>query len=164
MINIVALFLLTRIIVERPLKRLSQIVESLSNGSFPEIPWKTRRDQIGTLCRAMDRFRSALLHLHQVEKRKAEDQERIKELVSTMTQTIEGLSGQSTDMAQTAHTMQELSSQTRAASANVADLADDTARLTSEVNDSSLQINTAVGEIGEGLGCRLELWRPLLGR
>ena len=163
LINIVALFMLTRIIVERPLKRLSQIVEALSSGSFPEIPWKTRRDQIGTLCKAMDRFRSSLLHLHQVEKRKAEDQERIKELVSTMTQTIEGLSGQSTDMAQTAHTMQELSSQTQEASANVADLADDTARLTSEVNDSSLQISTAVGEIGEGLGVQTGAVETIVG-
>ena len=50
--------------------------------------------------------------------------------------------------------MQNLAGQTRQASSEVAELADDTARLTTEVNDSSHRISTAVGEITRNLGYR----------
>ncbi|MBM9615925.1 methyl-accepting chemotaxis protein [Desulfobulbus rhabdoformis] len=163
LINILALSILTRIIIERPINRLSSIVEALSSGEFPEIPWKRRRDQIGSLCNAMDRFRTALLRLKRVEQRKAEDQQKIKDLATTMTQTIGELSERSTDMAQVAHTMQALAGQTQEASSNVAELADDTARLTTEVNDSSLQINTAVGEIHTELGVQNKAVETIVG-
>nr|WP_321466691.1 methyl-accepting chemotaxis protein [uncultured Desulfobulbus sp.] len=151
-INVLALFLLTRIIIERPLQHLIRIVEALGAGEFPELPPRKRRDQIGVLYAAIARFRETLLHLNRVEQRKAEDHQRIRDLVGTMPQTIQGLNSRSTEMAQVAHTMQNLAGQTRQASSEVAELADDTARLTTEVNDSSHRISTAVGEINEELG------------
>ena len=84
------LFLLTRIIIERPLQHLIRIVEALGAGEFPELPPRKRRDQIGVLYAAIARFRETLLHLNRVEQRKAEDHQRIRDLVGTMTQTIQG--------------------------------------------------------------------------
>jgi methyl-accepting chemotaxis protein len=150
-INILVVFVLTRIIVERPLRRLTDIVEALCAGEFPKIPWLTRRDQIGVLCAAIDRFREALLRLNREERRKEHDRQRIGTLVSTMTETIHDLENRSTEMARVAHTLQTLAGQTEQTSTEVAELADDTARRTMEVNDSSLHISTAVGEIHQEL-------------
>ncbi|MGD9949996.1 MAG: methyl-accepting chemotaxis protein [Desulfobulbus sp.] len=150
-INILALFLLTRIIIERPLGRLAAIVEALSSGQFPEIPWRTRRDQIGVLCAAIDRFRSALLRLQQEEQRKETDQQHVEHLVEDMTETIHGLDTQATEMVQMALTLQQLAGKTEEVSTDVASLADDSAKRTLEVGNSSQQINTAVGDISREL-------------
>lgn len=146
-INILALFLLTRIIIERPLGRLTALVESLGAGQYPEIPWCTRRDQIGVLCAAMARFRTALLRLQQEEQRKEADRKQIEHLVDTMSATIHGLDDQAAAMAHMALALQEFAGKTEAIAIDVAGLADDTARRTLEVGDSSWQINAAVGDI-----------------
>jgi methyl-accepting chemotaxis protein len=150
-INLLVLFFLTRRIVERPLKRLTRIVEALGAGEFPEIPWRNRRDQIGVLCAAIARFREALLRLRGEERRKEEDRQQIRSLVATMTATIHGLDNRSVAMSRVAHTLEELAEQTERASTDVAGLAEDTARRTMEVNDSSRRISTAVGEIQQEL-------------
>lgn len=147
LINILSIFLLTRIIVERPLSRLTTLVEALGAGQFPEIPWRSRRDQIGVLCAAIDRFRTALLRLHQEEQRKQENQHHIQQLVYTMTATIHGLNNQSAEMARAALSLQELAGTAEAVSSDVAALAEDTARRTVEVGNSSQQIDAAVGDI-----------------
>jgi methyl-accepting chemotaxis protein len=162
-INILVLFALTRIIIERPLGRLTTIVEALGAGQYPEIPWRGRRDQVGILCAAIARFREALLRLNREERRKEQDQQRIGELVNTMTETIHHLDDRSTEMARVAHTLQKLASQTEQASTDVAQLADDTARRTMEVNDSSLQISTAVGEIQRELGTQNRAVAQIVG-
>ena len=115
--------------------------------SFPEIPWRTRRDQIGVLCAAIDRFRTALLRLQEEEQRKKHNQRQIEHLVENMTQTIHGLDRQASEMVQMALTLQELAGKTEAVSTDVAGLADDSARRSVEVGDSSQQINYAVGDI-----------------
>lgn len=147
LINILALFILTRIIIERPLGRLTGIVEALGAGEFPEIPWCSRRDQIGVLCAAIARFRTALLRLQREEQRKGEDRQQIEQLVNTMTGTIHGLDNQASALAQAALSLQQLAGQAEEVSTDVAGLADDTAVRTLEVGKSSQQINAAVGEI-----------------
>ncbi|WP_306549351.1 methyl-accepting chemotaxis protein [Desulfobulbus sp.] len=152
--NALVLFLLTRIIVERPLRRLTGIVEALGAGRYPEIPWSTRRDQIGVLCSAIGRFREVLLTLKREEERKAEDRQRIETLVAAMTAAIHGLNQRAERMAQMSLSLQELAGITERESNNVAGLAGDTARRTDEVNASSLQISAAVGDIHRELGAQ----------
>lgn len=102
------------------MRRLTDIVEALCAGEFPKIPWLTRRDQIGVLCAAIDRFREALLRLNREERRKEHDRQRIETLVGTMTETIHDLESRSTEMARVAHTLQTLAGQTEQTSTAVA--------------------------------------------
>jgi methyl-accepting chemotaxis protein len=152
--NGLVLFLLTRIIVERPLLRLTEIVVALGAGRFPEIPWRNRSDQIGVLCSAIGRFREALLALKQEERRKADDRQRIETLVAAMTAAIHGLNNRAEQMAQLSLSLQELAGITERESNSVTELAGDTARRTDEVGASSLQISTAVAEIHRELGAQ----------
>jgi len=145
--NILVLFFLTRSIVEKPLHRLTSIVEALSTGQYPEIPWQGRRDQIGVLCAAIGRFRDALLALKGAEERQAEDRQRIEGLVRTMTVAIRQLNDRAGQMAAMSHSLQELAGMTRQESANVAGLASDTARRTEEVGSSSRKISTVADAI-----------------
>jgi len=146
-INLFLLFFLTRSIVERPLARLTGIVEALGRGQFPDVPWRFRRDQIGVLCGSIDRFRTALLRLQEEEQRKEQDRQQIERLVTNMTTTIQGLDAQAAEMVQMALSLQELAGKTEATSTEVAGLADDSARRTVDVGDSSQQINAAVEAI-----------------
>ena len=146
-INLFFLFILTRIIVERPLARLAGIVEALGNGQFPDIPWRFRRDQIGVLCGALDRFRTTLLRLQEEEQHKEQDRQQIERLVINMTTTIQGLDAQATEMVQMALSLKDLAEKTEATSTEVARLADDSVRRTIDVGDSSQQINAAVEAI-----------------
>lgn len=151
-INILVLFALTRIIVERPLGRLTRIVEALGAGQFPDIPWSNRGDEIGVLSASIARFREALLRLQQEEQRKHHDRQRIEETVQTMTEAIHGLDTQAAQMTEVAIALQELAGRTEQISTDVTLLADDSARRTEAVSDSSRQISTAVEEIHCELG------------
>ena len=150
-VNALVLFVLTRSIVERPLHQLTRIVEALSAGQFPEIPWRRRRDQIGVLARAIGHFREALLALQRAETTKAEDQRRIEALVGTMAESIHRLNDRAGQMAAMSHTLQGLAETTKLASENVAGLAGDTAERTDRVSAASLQISTAVDDIHQQL-------------
>ncbi len=145
--NVLILFFLTRIIVEKPLHRLTGIVEELGAGHYPEIPWPNRSDQIGVLCSAIGRFRDVLMALKKEEVRKSKDRQRIETLVSTMTSSIHHLNQRAGKMATLSLTLQELAGITDRESTNVAELAGDATRRTDEVSASSQQISSAVGDI-----------------
>jgi len=152
--NVLILFFLTRIIVEKPLHRLTGIVEELGAGNYPEIPWPNRSDQIGVLSSAIGRFRNVLLTLKQEEEHKAEDRQRIETLVNAMTASIHQLDERAGKMAKMSLSLQELAGIAEQESNSVAGLADDTTRLTGGVNTSSQQISLAVGEIHRELGAQ----------
>lgn len=152
--NVLVLFFLTRIIIERPLHRLTGIVEQLVAGNFPEIPWQNRRDQIGVLCSAIRCFREVLLTLKREEERKAEDRQRVENLVGAMTASIQQLDSRAGEMTHLSLTLQDLAGITERESKNVAGLAGDTAGRTDEVNASSLAIRSATGEIQRELGAQ----------
>lgn len=150
-INVMVLFFLTRSIVERPLHQLTKVVEALSGGQFPEIPWRRRRDQIGVMARAIGQFREALLALQRVEATKDEDKRRIEALVGTMTDSIHRLNDRAGQMAAMSTTLQGLAETTKLASENVAVLAGDTAKRTDRVSVASQQISTVVDDIHQQL-------------
>ena len=145
--NVLVLFFLTRRIIEKPLHRLTGVVEELVAGRSPEIPWPNRRDQIGVLCSAIRCFREVLLTLKGEEERKAEDRRRIERLVGTMTASIHHLDDRAGGMVQLSLALQDLAGITERESKNVAGLAGDTAGRTDEVSASSCAIREVVGEI-----------------
>jgi methyl-accepting chemotaxis protein len=152
--NVLVLFFLTRTIIERPLHRLTGIVEQLIAGNFPEIPWKNRRDQIGVLCSAIGCFREVLLTLKREEERKAQDRQCIENLVGAMTASIEQLDHRAGEMTHLSLALQDLAGITERESKNVAGLAGDTAGRTDEVSASSLAIRSVAGEIQRELGAQ----------
>ncbi|MBV5317073.1 MAG: hypothetical protein JZU50_04660 [Desulfobulbaceae bacterium] len=145
--NVLVLFFLTRIIIEKPLHRLTSIVDALGTGNYPEVPWQNRRDQIGVLSSGIRRFREVLLELKQEEGRKSEEQQIIETLVDTMTTSIHHLDDQVRQMAQMSLSLQDLAEITELESKMVADLASDTAAHTDEVSTSSRQMSSVVGDI-----------------
>lgn len=151
-INVLVLFVLTRIIVEQPLHRLTGIVEDLGKGGSPDIPWLDRRDQIGVLSAAIGRFRDVLCALKREEERKDADRGRIEALVTSMTGTIQDLDQHTARLTHMSLSLQELAGITERESGNVAQLAGDTARRTEEVGASSRQISAMAGEIHRELG------------
>lgn len=152
--NVLVLFFLTRSIIEKPLHRLTGIVEQLIAGNFPEIPWQNRRDQIGVLCSAIRCFREVLLTLKREEERKAEDRRHIENLVGAMTASIQQLGNRAGEMTHLSLALQDLAGITERESKNVAGLAGDTAGRTDEVRASSLVIRSVVGEIERELGAQ----------
>jgi methyl-accepting chemotaxis protein len=150
--NVLVLFFLTRIIIEKPLHRLTAIVEALGAGQYPEVPWQERRDQIGVLSAGIRRFREVLLALKQEEGRKDEEQQIIETLVDTMTASIHHLDDQVRHMARMSLSLQDLAGITELESKNVAALASDTAVHTDEVAASSQQISSVVVDIHAQLG------------
>lgn len=145
--NILVLFLLTRIIVEKPLHRLTVVVNALGAGRYPEVPWQHRRDQIGVLCAAINRFREALLELKREKERKAEEEKMIEHLVQGMTSSIHRLDERAGQLTGMSLSLQDLADTTERESKKVTDLADDTAVRTHEVATSSQLISRVVGDI-----------------
>lgn len=152
--NVLVLFILTRVIVEKPLHRLTTIVDALGAGTYPEVPWQNRRDQIGVLSSAINRFRETLLALKHEQGRKVEEQEVIETLVGAMTASIHHLDDRARQMAEMSLSLQDLAGITERESKNVAGLAGDTAIRTDEVSASSLQISSVVGEIERQLSAQ----------
>ncbi len=155
--NVLVLFFLTRIIIEKPLHRLTTIIDEIGEGKYPDIPWQNRRDQIGVLSSAIRRFREALVTLKQEEGRKAKEQEVIVELVGTMTTSIHQLDDRARQLTGMSLSLQDFAGITEGESRSVVGLAKDTAAHTDEVAASSVQLSEVVGDIHQQLGAQSDV-------
>ncbi len=63
LINALVLFLLTNRMVERPMQRLTSIIDDIRQGGAPQIPYQGRQDQIGTLAEALVAFKDTVEEL-----------------------------------------------------------------------------------------------------
>ena len=152
--NVFFLYVLTRIIVERPLHRLTIILEELGSGKSPAIPWPGRRDQIGVLAAAIGRFRDVQLALKTEEARKEQDRLRIDTLVATMAEAIHQLDQRAAQMAEVSRSLQDLAETGEQQAHKVAELAEDTAQKTQEASTCSRRISEAVLAIYQVLGAQ----------
>ena len=69
LLTALVLFILTRIIVERPLLQLTRVISAIRQGGSPEIPYLNRTDQIGLLSGALSDFNETVIELKRSEKR-----------------------------------------------------------------------------------------------
>lgn len=127
-LNLLVLYAMTWFSVERPLTRLSRIIEQINGGEDVNIPFQHRKDNIGVLAGVLQSFKGALQDLRAADVKKAADQQMIQGLILTMTDLIEDLRTKSQSM--------------KTASYNLFDLAGNT----SEQSDSA---TTAIGRTGE---------------
>lgn len=155
--NVLVIFFLTRIIIEKPLHRLATIINEIGDGKSPDIPWQNRRDQIGVLSSAIRRFKEALAALKQEEGRKAKEQQVIGELVGTMTTSIHQLDDRARQLTGMSLSLQDFAGITEGESRSVVGLAKDTAAHTNEVAASSVQLREVVGAIHQQLGAQADV-------
>lgn len=67
-VTALVLFILTRIIVEQPLKKLAGVIGEIRKGGSPLIPYQSRSDQVGSLAGALSAFNDTVIKLKQSEK------------------------------------------------------------------------------------------------
>lgn len=146
--NLLVLSVLTRIIIERPLLKLTAIIDEVRAGKFPDIPYADRRDQIGILSDAITNFKEALHDLSKEERRKIKEREIesskrkkeetiIDELLEYSTIVIHKLESKASELVMLADSQQELASRTKKQSIKVTELSEKTADDTITVLEST---------------------------
>lgn len=145
--NMIVLFVLVRLIVEKPLRKLTRTIEDIRSGKSPEIPYRNRKDQIGVLSGAIANFREALHEIQNENERKAHDKILIEEMFETITSVVNSLETQARELVSTANTLQELATSTEQQSESVTRHAGDTALHINSVSASTIHLQTAFQEI-----------------
>lgn len=145
--NMVVLILLVRIIIEKPLRKLTGTIEEIRSGRSPQIPYQHRKDQIGVLSGAISNFRDALIDIRKENERKSHEKLIIEEMFATITSVVNSLEMKARELVSTADTLQELATSTEYQSESVTRRAGDTAEHTNMVSDSTIQLQTSFQEI-----------------
>jgi methyl-accepting chemotaxis protein len=145
--NMIVLFVLVHLIVERPLRRLTRTIEEIRSGKTPEIPYQHRTDQIGVLSGTIDNFREALQEIKIEDERKAGEKIIIEEMFDTITKTVNCLESRARELVHTANILQELAISTENQAESVTHRAEDTATHTDSVSDSTTRLNSAFHDI-----------------
>ncbi|MBF0211622.1 MAG: hypothetical protein HQK68_12140 [Desulfamplus sp.] len=145
--NMVVLFILVRIIVERPLHNLTHTIDQIRAGKNPDIPCSNRRDQIGVLSGAIINFREALLQIREDNERKAKESIIIDEVFSMINSVVQTLEERAKKMVNCADTLHELATTTGNKSESVYLRANDTAAHTDSVSRSTSHLQAVVESI-----------------
>lgn len=145
--NMVVLFILVRIIVERPLHKLTHTINEIRLGKSPDVPCHNRRDQIGVLSGAIVNFSEALSKIREENERKERESiiiDEIFEMVNTVVLTLEG---KAKELVNCANTLQELAATTGNQSESVSIRASETAAHTDSVSRSTSHLQDVVENI-----------------
>ncbi|MHB8808578.1 MAG: methyl-accepting chemotaxis protein [Desulfobulbaceae bacterium] len=157
-INLLVLAVLTRTIVEKPLLKLTSIINEIRTGNFPDIPFADRMDQIGILAGAIKNFKEALLDLRKAEERKVrikEEENRkklreeqiIDELLENTTRVIRNLESKSTELVMLADSQHALAMTTNDQALRVGETINTTAENTTTVLESTREQKVLVTDI-----------------
>ena len=160
--------------VARPLANISHVIEQVAGGSAIDVPYGSRRDEIGALSRSISVFQHAMTHNQELNRTVAQDaelraarQEKLSAEIAAFTTMIErniaelgGISDQMLDSASqlteaAARAAQRTEGATRAsseASANVRDIASATDELAASVMEIDRQVaqSNAIAEKAVG--------------
>ncbi|MDK9706248.1 MAG: methyl-accepting chemotaxis protein [Desulforhopalus sp.] len=141
--NMIVLFFLVRIIVEKPLHTLTDTLDAINSGKSPDMPYKDRQDQIGVLSEAISNFREALLKIRHENERKAHEKVLVDEMFATITEVVNTLDGRAKELVDTANSLQELASFTESRAETVSLRAGETAKHTDDVSASTVCLQSA---------------------
>ena len=145
--NMLVLFVLVRLIVERPLHKLSQTIDEIRAGKSTIVPYLQRKDQIGILSGAISHFREALMEITAENERKAAEKLIIEEMFGAITSVVNNLESRAKELVHTANTLQELAISTETQSESVTQRAGDTAEHTNKVSESTVQLQSSFQDI-----------------
>ncbi|MDP3481117.1 MAG: methyl-accepting chemotaxis protein [Desulfoprunum sp.] len=145
--NMVVLFFLVRLIVERPLHSLTHTIEEIRSGKFPEVPCRNRRDQIGVLSGAISNFREALSELQSENLRKVREKSIVDELIDTIATVVNTLEGRARELVAMSTSLHDLATTAGAQSGCVSMHASETAEHTAGVSQSTQQLRLVMQDI-----------------
>jgi methyl-accepting chemotaxis protein len=145
--NMIVLFVLVRLIVERPLHKLSHTIDEIRAGKSTIVPYLQRKDQIGILSGAISHFREALMEITAENERKAAEKLIIEEMFGTITSVVNNLESRAKELVHTADSLQELAISTETQSESVTQRAGDTAEHTNKVSESTVQLQSSFQDI-----------------
>ncbi|MFH1152486.1 MAG: HAMP domain-containing methyl-accepting chemotaxis protein [Pseudomonadota bacterium] len=160
-VNILALFIMARLIVERPLRKLSSIIARIRNGETPDIPFQSRRDEIGALAGAVKNFGELLTRMRDDEIRKQQEQSVIGDVIRLMTQTIKQQRTGSQEMTFAASRLNSLAMDTREQSSSVTETASRTAENTRSVSEAAGNLRVSARQTLDHLGRQHSLVREI---
>lgn len=160
--NMLVLFLLTRWIVERPLKVLTKTIDDIKANNIPEVPYQNRRDQIGVLSGAIRGFAEALGLLQIENQRKAQEKVVIDEMFTTVTSVVQNVEAKALEMEQTALNMEQLAETTEEQAGGVEQQAAKTAELTSTVSISTETLQAAFVQVSAAIDGQTSLVKSIL--
>ena len=160
--NMIVLFFLVRLIVEKPLHRLTHTIEEIRAGKSPEIPWRDRRDQIGVLSGAISSFREALDELHLENQRKVHEQSIVDDLIDTIAAVVHALDERARELVHMSTTLQNLADTAGDRSGSVSLHASDTAEHTAGVSESTGRLRSMMQEISSQVGNQGEVVQSIL--
>jgi methyl-accepting chemotaxis protein len=146
-INLLVILVLTRLIVERPLRSLIGAIDQLGAGQIPEIPWQKRKDQIGVLAGAINNFKDALLKIRFENRRKQKEKRVIDETLAIMSETINALEKKARNLNSMSEDMEVIAGTTSSKSAFVAKRAENSAAMTQKVADATDTLQESVSGI-----------------
>ncbi len=147
LINLLVIFLLTRLIVERPLRSLIGVIDQLGSGELPEIPWQKRTDQIGVLAGAINNFKDALLKIRFENRRKQKEKGVIDDTLAIMSSTINELEQKARNLNGMSEEMEIIVGTTSSKSAFVAKRAENSAAMTQRAALSADTLQESVESI-----------------
>ncbi len=147
LVNIVMLHLMVRLVVERPLKRLTQSLEKINQGETVPIPFQKQKDRIGILARAIKDFQGALITLQREDCRKKKERIIIEDLVCKMSDLIDGLQKKAFRMKDTANELNVLAADMEDQTLGATQSASKTVARTDRVTDSTQQLQSGVADI-----------------
>lgn len=143
-VNLVVIFILTKVLVERPLGNLISTIDTLRTGKVVDVPLQKRTDQIGVLAGVVSNLRDSLLEKISDDKRKLQESQHIDSTLEMLTYKINTLEGQARGLNTMAIDMEGFAGDTRQRSSSVADSARKTASDTIVVTQSALRLQGAV--------------------
>ncbi len=157
LINIVMIYVMVFLVVEQPLKRLTQSLEKINQGETLLIPFQKRKDRIGILAGAIKDFQGALITLQREDHRKKMERTIIQDLVCKMSDLIDGLQKKAFAMKDTANELNFLAGDMEDQTLGATQSASKTVAQTDRVSDSTQQLESAVADISTQVSRQNEL-------
>lgn len=156
-LNLMVLYIMTFLNVERPLKRLTRTIEQINTGETVEIPYQRRKDKIGVLAGVLRSFQVALDNLRAADERKRTEQAVIQELILTMAHMIEDLQTKSQAMKTASFDLCDLAGQTNDQSETATTAISRTERNTGNVASAVSRLQNSVQDIRRQVKTQNEL-------
>ena len=156
-INLLVLYVMTWILVERPLKLLTGKIEQINQKEIVVIPFQNRTDSIGVLSGALRSFQDAVQNLRREDARKQTEKQLIQEVIITMADLIEDLQTKANAMKTTAFDLNELAADTSGQSETAQEYTSRTVENMDAVSRATQILLARVQNIDHQVSCQNDL-------
>lgn len=167
------MFTLIRKSIDTPLQKLISIIESISAGKFPEIPFQKRKDLIGKLSFAISDLKDSIIqlkedeqfHLEQYqmnEETKLRQEGLYDELITRATRVITDVESKAKQLLELANSQYELAYAAQSQASNLSATAQHTSANTNNVSSSSTSLHKAVEDINNQISAQSDIIQNII--